>query len=171
MSEESTIRPVREEDSASIVELLNAIIAAGTYTIMDRPVTEREQAEFLRSFPSRGVFLAAVGKESGRVLAIQDVQPLRADAAVLDHVGEVSTFVALDCRRKGVGRSLSQATFEAARRKGFRKIHASIRADNPGAVAFYEAQGFRTIGVAEAHAFVRGRYVDEVFAELHLGDR
>ena len=48
---------------------------------------------------------------------------------------------------------------------GFRKILATIRADNPGAIAFYRTQGFERVGTLRAHALVRGRFVDEVLME------
>jgi L-amino acid N-acyltransferase YncA len=76
--------------------------------------------------------------------------------------------VRLDAVRSGVGRSLCAATFEAARERGFVKLSAMIRADNPGALRFYQSQGFRVLGVAERHALVRGRYIDEVLAERFI---
>jgi RimJ/RimL family protein N-acetyltransferase len=42
---------------------------------------------------------------------------------------------------------------------------ATVRADNPQAVSFYQSQGFQIIGTAHKHAFVRGQYVDEIFLE------
>ena len=44
----------------------------------------------------------------------------------------------------------------------------SIRADNPDAIAFYQAQGFTVVGIARRQALVRDRYVDEVLAERLL---
>ena len=99
---------------------------------------------------------------------MQDVVPLSAGSPVFGHVGVISTFVALDAQRQGVGRQLSAATFAAARELGFRKLSATIRADNPAALAFYQGLGFRVIGVAQRHALLRGQYVDEVLAEKWL---
>ena len=42
---------------------------------------------------------------------------------------------------------------------------ARVKADNPQALAFYRSQGFRTIGTAERHVRVGGRFVDEVLLE------
>jgi L-amino acid N-acyltransferase YncA len=163
-----TIRQVVEEDAQEIVDLLNPIIQAGIYTTMDEPLSVAEQVEFIRGFPLRGVFHAAVCDESGAILGIQDLVPLAAESRVFAHVGVISTFVSLSAHGQGIGHSLSQATFQAAQALGFTKISATIRADNPRAVAFYLGQGFRIIGAAHKHALVHGRYIDEILAERFL---
>ena len=111
---------------------------------------------------------------SGRARALGVEHPPRAPSQLgrvgdlARSLGEVSTFVALGSRRAGIGRALTAATLRAARERGFRKVWAPIRADNPAAVAFYRSQGFRVIGTARAHALVRGAYLDEVLAERLL---
>jgi len=163
---DTTIRPVREDDADPIVDLLNPIIMAGGYTIMAGPLSVEEQIEFIRGFPERGVYHVAISDEV--VVGIQDVAPISADVGAFGHVGEISTFVALNAGRRGIGSALCRATFRAAREQGFRKLRATIRADNPGAIAFYLSRGFEVIGIAREHAFIDGRYVDEVLAERFL---
>ncbi len=114
---EFSIRPVREEDARAIVELLNPLIQAGTYTIMDELLSERDQLDFIRGFPGCGVFNIAVRNDSHEVLGLQDVQPISARTRALEHVGEVSTFVSLTRHRHGVGSRLSHATLQEARQR------------------------------------------------------
>lgn len=163
-----TIRPVAAADAAEIVDLLNPIMAAGTYTIMEGPFSVQDQVDFIRGFPKRGVYLAAVDDASQRVLGIQDVIPLAGGSEVFAHVGEISTFVGLDAHRTGIGQLLCRATFERAAALGFLKLMANVRGDNPVAAAFYQSQGFRRIGIARQHAFVRGAYIDEIILERFL---
>jgi L-amino acid N-acyltransferase YncA len=162
------IRRVREEDAASIVDLLNPLIEAGHYTVMDETVSLEGQVAFIRDFPERGVFNVAACRERERVLGIQDVVPFRAEEPAFAHIGEISTFVLLESHRSGVGRSLSRATFAEAKARGFMKILGTIRADNSVAVSFYRSQGFRVIGTAQRHALVRGRPLDEILMEKLL---
>ncbi len=165
---EFSIRRVREQDAASIVELLNPIIRAGIYTIMDELLAVDDQIDFIRGFPKRGVFNVAVCHDSQKVLGLQDVVPISTGSKVFQHVGEISTFVSLALRRKGIGTSLCRATFKQARAQGFLKLMATIRADNPQAVSFYQSQGFRIIGTVQKHALVRGQYIDEILAERFI---
>jgi L-amino acid N-acyltransferase YncA len=162
---EFSIRKVREEDAESIVEVLNPIIQAGTYTIMDEQLSVDDQIDYIRGFPKRGVFNVAVCNDSHKVLGLQSVEPLSTSVCAFRHVGEIGTFVSLGLHRKGIGGSLSQATFQAAKEQGFIKLSATVRADNPRAVSFYQSQGFSVIGTAQRHAFVGGRYIDEVLLE------
>src|SRR5258706_6976614 len=161
---EISIRRVREEDAASIVEILNPIIQAGIYTVMEEPFTVNDQIEFIRSFPLRGIYHIAKADNHRKVLGIQDVMPI-STSDVFKHVGEISTFVALDSHNQGIGQSLSQATFKAAKEPGFLKLRATVRADNLHALLFYQGLGFEHIGTAKKHAFLRGTYIDEVLLE------
>ena len=165
---EFSIRVVREEDAKSIVDLLNPIIGEGKYTVMDGPLAVDEQIDFIRGFPNQGVFYVAAGDDDQRILGLQSVEPWSTSAKAFKHVGDISTFVALDAQGQGIGRSLSQVTFEGARKRGFQKIMATVRADNPQAVSFYRSQGFQVIGTAHKHAFVRGQYIDEIFMEKFI---
>ena len=165
---EITIRRVTLEDAPAIVELLNPIIQAGTYSVMEQTFTVEDQIEFIHSFPEGGLYHLATANDSRQVLGIQDVIPISPGSQVFGHVGEISTFVALGAQGQGIGRCLSQATFRAAQALDFRKLMATIRADNPGALAFYRRQGFETIGVARQHAYLGGCYVDEVLMEKLL---
>ena len=162
---EFSIRRVRVEDARSIIQVLNPIIAAGNYTIMDEEISVEEQIDYIRGFPERGVFNVAVSAANQEILGLQSVEPFSTSVDAFRHVGEISTFVSFASRRNGIGRSLSQATFEAAKERGFLKIIAMIRADNPQAVSFYLSQGFKVIGTAQKHAFVRSKYIDEILME------
>ena len=164
---EFSIRMVREQDAESIIELLNPIIQAGKYTVMDEPFTVDDQIGFIRGFPKCGVYHAAVCNDSHKVVGIQDVAPL-SESSVFKHVGDISTFVALGSHRQGIGARLCQATFQAAQAKGFLKISATVRADNPPAIAFYQGQGFQIIGTAHQHAFIQGKYIDEILLERFI---
>ncbi|MEP7136645.1 MAG: GNAT family N-acetyltransferase [Chloroflexota bacterium] len=164
---ELIIRPVREEDAGSIVELLNPIIQAGIYTAMDESFSVTDQLDFMRSFPQRGIYQIALDGATQKILGIQDVLPI-STSNVFRHVGEVSTFVALDAHRQGVGQSLCQATFKAVKVQDFLKLRATVRGDNPYALAFYQSQGFELIGIAKQHAYLRGKYIDEILLEKFL---
>jgi len=161
-----SIRPVRESDAAAIVELLNPIIAAGTFTAMTETFSVADQVEFIRGFPVRGVYHIAIA-EDGATLGIQDVMPFSSEPA-FKHAGVISTFVSLTAHRFGVGQALCQATFASIKTLGFEKLTANVRADNLPALTFYKSQGFTVIGIAQRHALIRGQYVDEVLLEKFL---
>lgn len=99
---------------------------------------------------------------------MQDVEPFGSYTPAFDHVGVIGTFVDLSYRRQGIGKSLFQATFQAARAKGYEKLFAFVRADNSAALAAYLNQDFKIIGTAQKHAKIHDIYVDEIMIEKFL---
>lgn len=162
------VRDVSIDDAAAIVDILNPIIETGLYSALDTTLSVEDERQFIRAFPSRGVFHVAVDRASGRVVGMQNVDPFAAYTHAFDHVGVIGTYVELELRRRGIGRALFAATFPAAIAKGYEKIFTYIRSDNAAALTTYERQGFQRIGIARRHARVRGRDIDEVLVEKFL---
>ena len=162
------IREARPQDADAIVRILNPIIAAGVYTAFDTPFTSEAEADYIRNFPARGVFLLAVRQADNHVAGFQSMEPFASYTHAFDHVGVLGTYVDLECRRQGIATQLFEATFGAALQKGYEKIFTFVRADNMAALQTYLRQGFRTVGTARKQAKVGGQYVDEIIIEKPL---
>jgi RimJ/RimL family protein N-acetyltransferase len=159
------IREVRIEDAEEIVAILNPIIAARCYTALDSELTVDAERDFIRAFPSRGVFLVAVDSTSNRIVGFQDVSPFADFTRAFDHVGIIGTYVDLALRRQGIATQLFASTCEAARRNGYEKFFTYVRADNEAGLDAYLRLGFHIVGRAVRQAKIDGRYVDEVIIE------
>ena len=162
------IRDARIEDAGDMVAILNPIIAARSYTALDTPFSIEAQREFVRTFPVRGIFHVAVDTGSRRLVGLQDVSPFGDFTHAFDHVGVIGTFVDLTRRREGIAARLFAATFGAARKKGYEKFFAYVRADNDAALKTYLSHGFQVIGTAKRQARIDGRYIDEIMIEKFL---
>ncbi len=162
------VRSVQPEDATAVAGILNTIIESGIYTVLDTPFTTEAEREFILNFPPRGIFHVAVEPQTARIVGFQNIEPFASYTHVFDHVGIIGTYVDDTVRRQGVASSLFRATFEAMPEKGYEKVFAYVRADNPAALATYMKQGFRIIGSAQRHAKINGRYVDEVLIEKLL---
>ncbi len=163
------VHPANETNAPAIVAMLNPIVAAERYTIMSDPLVTSDMVEWIHSVDEKGAFNVAVENASDRVVGFQCLELCSRVEPAHAHVGDIATFVAIDAQRGGIGSRLMLATIESARRRGFAKVMASIRADNDGAVAFYKGRGFEIIGTARRHAFVRGEFLDEILAERWIG--
>jgi L-amino acid N-acyltransferase YncA len=163
------VRDAIPADAEPIVNILNPIITARTFTAFDTPFSVADERAYLDRFPERGVWKVAVAG-GARVVGFQVLEPFATYTHAFDHVGTLGTFVDLSLRRQGIARALFAATLAAARAKGYEKVFTFVRADNPAALAAYVAHGFRPIGTARRHAKVDGRYVDEILIEKWLGD-
>lgn len=165
---EPRVREARPDDAAEIVRILNPIIEAGAFTVLDSPFSVEAERAFVESFPPRGIFHVAEDRADGRLLGFQDVSPFADYTRAFDHVGVIGTFVDLSHRRQGIARHLFRATFDAARLKGYEKFFTFIRADNPAALATYRHHGFEVIGTARRQARMKQGYVDEILVEAFL---
>ena len=102
------IREAVPEDAEGIVAVLNPIIQAGIYTILDAPVTADAERAFIRRCSPRGVFLVAIDRTDHVLVGFQNTQPLVTYTHACDHVGETGTYVDLGRRRQGSRRSCSK---------------------------------------------------------------
>lgn len=162
------IREVRLDDAEAIVGILNAIIKAGTYTVLDTPFTPEAERDYIANFPARGVFHVAEDCQEQRVVGFQSVEPFAAYTRAFDHVGTIGTFIELSRRRQGIGTGLSEVTFEAITRLGYEKLFTYVRVDNLSSLTFHLKLGFRVVGTAHRQAKFGERYVDEIIIEKLL---
>lgn len=162
------VRDVEKADAQGIINILNPIIGAGLYTILDTTFSLEEEVRFIQDFPERGVFNVAVNSDGSTIIGFQNVEPFATYTHAFDHVGIIGTYVDSSYRRKGIASSLFSSTFELARSKGYEKLFAYVRDDNKDALATYLKQGFEVIGIAKKHAKIHGKYINEVLIEKWL---
>ena len=88
----------------------------------------------------------SIAEENGILLGFQSL--IRADAGNTYGVeagwGIIGTHIRPSAARQGVGRALFAVSLSAAKNASIENIDASIANDNPEALAYYEAMGFRT---------------------------
>jgi len=80
-------------------------------------------------------------------------------------VAEVSVYVALDARGRGVGKALLQELVRRADDAGIWTIQAGILSGNDASVALHAGCGFRVVGTRERIARKRGEWRDVVLME------
>jgi L-amino acid N-acyltransferase YncA len=162
------VRDVDIADAEAVVGILNPIVEARIYTAFTEPFTVDAECEYISRFPARGVWKVAMRRLDRRVVGFQILEPFGSYTNAFDHVATIGTYVELAQRRQGIASALFDASFEAARQKGYEKIFTFVRADNVGALAAYRARGFEIVGTARGHAKIDGRYIDEILIEKAL---
>jgi L-amino acid N-acyltransferase YncA len=162
------VRDVEPTDAAGLVRVLNPIIEARRYTVLDTPVNVETERDYVIDFPDRGIWKVAVRQPDQTIVGFQVLEPYGPYTRAFDHVGTLGTYVDLELRRQGIARRLFAATFDAAREKGYEKIFTFVRADNPAALQTYLGQGFVVVGNAKRQAKIDGQYIDEILIEKWL---
>ena len=165
---ELSVRDVEPSDAAGLVRVLNPIIQARCYTVLDAPVSVETEFDYIIDFQDRGIWKVAVREPDGSIVGFQVLEPYATYTRAFDHVGILGTYVDLELRRQGSARRLFAATLDAARGKGYEKIFTFVRTDNPAALQTYLGQGFVVVGNAKRQAKIDGQYIDEILIEKWL---
>jgi dephospho-CoA kinase len=161
------VRSGTADAAEGVAAVLNSIVREGGVTVLDRIFTPARERVFLRKLPHRSHLTVA---QVGRTIAgFQIMEPYASYTGAMDHVAKLGSYVVAPLRGQGLGRKMTQLTFAEARQAGFTKFVVEIRADNPGAQAFYASLGFRPCGRLARQALVDGRYVDQILYEFSLG--
>lgn len=161
-----TVREATTRDAEGILNILNPIIETKKYSVMIKTFSLGEEINFINSFPKRGIFHVVVAND--KVVGFQNVEPFSTLTAAFDHIGIIGTYIDLTLRGQGLSKKLFEVTFRVAKEKGFEKLMAYVRSDNPVALKAYQANGFNIIGMAKHQAKIDGKYVDEIFIEKLL---
>lgn len=93
----------------------------------------------------------SVAEDQGVVLGFQSLQHAAADTTSGNGSGwaVIGTHIRPSAARRGVGRALFAASQSAAESADVTDIEATIAADNPEALAYYDAMGFKTYKTTE----------------------
>ena len=168
MTMELLIRPVVANDAEGVVNVINPIIETGRYTVFETPFTPEFECEYILNLSDRAVFYVAESQADGQIVGWQSLDAFAAYTHAFDHVGVIGTYVSLAHHRQGIGSQLAQATFAAAKSKGYEKIFSYVRADSPQSLTFYLKLGFRIVGTAQQQAKINSSYIDEIIIEKFL---
>jgi len=162
------IRRATPDDAPGVARVLNEAILGQTWSLLDTTFSDDEERAFIAALPERAFIHVAELPGEG-IVGVQTVTNEVGYAThEFDHVATMGTWVAACWRRHGIGRSLAQASFMAAREAGFTKIFTDIRADNVVSLSFHLGLGFVVVGAARRHAKVGDRYIDVLFVEKFL---
>ncbi len=97
----------------------------------------------------RGAMTSLIAVRDGRVVGCGAL--VRDPLSWSPHVGEIRMVVAREARGHGVGRALSQEMFALALEAGLEKLAAQMTVDQTGAIALFEALGFRAEALLRDH--------------------
>ena len=159
------LRLASAADAPGIAEIYRPIVAATPISFEIDPPREEEIArrvcETLQTYP----WLVCIAE--GRVAGYASGSRHRARAAYGWSV-EVSAYVHLDFRRRGIGQGLYRSLFEILKAQGYCNSYAGITPPNPASVGLHEAMGFQPVGVFRNIGYKLGAWHDVGWWQLAL---
>lgn len=157
------IRRATEADIPAITEIYNHAVlnTVATFDVEAKSIEDR-LSWFRRHGPKHPVMVAEHG---GRVVGWASLSEWSERCAYEDCL-EISLYVDVDHRSRGIGRRLFELTIDAGKQAGVRTIIARIAAGNEASIHLCEATGFRYIGVMRQAGRKFGKILDVELYQL-----
>jgi len=140
-----------ERDIAGVVDFVMEARAA-IFPMLAQAPMPADLANFAASYLAPGAGRFLVARSAGRIVGAIGYLPYDHRFAQLDYRGRqvvevVRLFVAPACRRAGLGRRLYLALQALAREDGVELLYLHTHPFLPGAIAFWQRQGFSVVDV------------------------
>lgn len=161
------LRPPSEGDMETLLALRNDVELQARLIAIARGSTMEQVREWLRrrTGDEHGLFFVIADATDDRCLGyvqLTGIDPVHGFA-------ELGLCVDPAAHRRGYGaEALSLLERHAAGALGLRKIMLRVLVSNGGAVSFYEALGYRRVGIHERHVLLLGRLQDVLLMEKFL---
>ncbi len=164
VTESLTVRPANDTDATGMCAVLNEIIRIGGTTAITNELSPDEMRDWFISGDAVVSCFVAVDAD-GTILGFQALSTYGSlPAGWVD----IATFASHPHQKSGIGSALFARTREAAARRGFATINATIRVDNVGGLAYYHRMGFETYRVEEGDPKAQGRVFNRVHKRYDL---
>ena len=163
-----TVRPASVEDAAAIAEIWNRYIRETAVTFTSQEKTPAGIAADIAARQNGGMAFF-VAEEASRIVGFATSFPFRSGSGYR-HTLEHSVQLVQGAEGRGVGRALIARIEAAARSGGVRTLVAVVSGENPQAIAFYQALGFREVGRMPEVGKKFGRWIDIVLMQKFLSE-
>ena len=151
------IVPLKEEHIEDFRAALDSVAREQIYLAMLEAPPLEDMRKFIRE---------SIAADASHMVAIVDEElvgwcdVLRKPRPTLRHSGVLGMGVKANYRGHGIGKALMDATLQAAKAKGFKRVELTVRVDNPRAKRLYESFGFVEEGLCKRYMCLNGEYTD-----------
>ena len=158
------LRDATAADAPAIAALWNPVIRDTTITFNPAEKSPDDVATMIAERQQAHGFLVA---HDGDLLGFATYGQFRGGLGYR-HTAEHTIILGPAARGRGVGRALMAALCDHAQKKGMHSLFAGCSAENPGAVAFHEAAGFRRVAVLPQVGRKFDRWIDLILLQKML---
>lgn len=159
------IRPATLADAEGILRVYAPYITDTVITFETEVPTVEAFAERIAGIRRNYPYL--VCEQGGKILGYAYASRHR-ERAAYRYSADVSVYVGMDSRRKGIGRALYTRLFEELRRYPLYTAFACITLPNEPSVSLHRAFGFREAGIFHKDGYKDGRWLDVIWMEKPL---
>lgn len=161
------VRAATAADVPAMLEIYRPLVEQTAISFEIEPPGASQFAERLAHYSAGWAWL--VCEEEGDLLGYAYGSPHR-ERLAYRWTTETSAYVATHARRRGVGRLLYLALFDALSRRGYCNALAGIALPNEASIALHQAVGFKLAGIFPSVGYKLGRWHDVAWFHRALID-
>ena len=151
------IRPATLFDAEALMQIYNPYIRETTVTYEYEEITAGEFRRRMETVMTRYPYIVA--EEKGEILGYAYGSPYHTRAAYQWDC-DLSVYLRMDCRGKGIGRILFAKLLDILTKQGFVNAYSFIDSPNPMSEAIHKKFGFTEIGCLQKSGYKFGRWLD-----------
>jgi len=152
-----TIRPATIEDLPAITDIYNEAILHTTATFDTETKTLEQRAEWFRQHDQNHPIIVAASQDE---IAGWASLSRWSDRSAYDGTAELSVYVHVDYRGKGIGKKLTEVIVEEGVKAGLHTILSRITTENVSSIHIHELMGFHNVGVMREVGYKFDKYLD-----------
>ena len=145
---EALLRNGVEADGQAVFEIFNLTHAETDYLLSypdENSYGPEEEGKFLQEMTDSEGGIEMVAVVGGRIVGLAGIDPVGKKYKV-KHRAEFGISVIKDCWGLGLGRALTEACIECAKKAGYVQLELNAVAENERALALYRGVGFKEFG-------------------------
>ncbi len=154
---EFVIRPATQADVPAICDIYNYFVLKTAVTFDLDEVSLENRLKWFRQFSATGRYRLFVAEAQGELTGFAYSLPYRAKAAY-DTTVEATIYTRPGLARRGQGRALYSALFQALEREDVHLVIAVISQPNAASDGLHEKFGFEKIGVLNEVGYKFSRF-------------
>ena len=142
------LRGAGEQDAEAVLHCFNRTHAETDYLLTypeENLFTEKQEAEFLKARQESPNAIEIAAYVDGKIAGTAGIEPLGCKEKIR-HRADFGIAIEKAYWGHGVGKALTLACIECARKAGFLQLELEVVAENASAVKLYESVGFREYG-------------------------
>ena len=170
---ECVLRNGTENDGKVVFDLFNLTHEQTDFLLSypdENSYNADEEAKFLKEKTESDNAVEIMAEIDGKLVGFAGIDAV-GKKFKLKHRAEFGISVDKDYWRLGIGRALTEACLECARRAGYSQVELDVVADNEGAISLYKKYGFIEYG-RNPRGFrsrITGKWQELVLMRLEIG--